>query len=285
MIKKTSVLSSVVLLNLLSFANGQVFELEHNPSVSRAITITANPTTPSITEEDEVIVDKSSDEIIVPAQALPQVDKWMGIVQAKERDYVLIEHTLQNGQNANQGIFEGSSMLHLAAWQNDEKLFRLGLQYGGILSNTNKNGETVLHWAAYSKNPNIINLAFSDKSSLKIINKQNKTGRTALHFNALQWGNLEVAKALISQKADLNIKDVNGQTPLHYALASRKWNLAKLYIDSGADTSLKDKNNEGLDEYILSKGDIDVFKLFYSNLTPTTQELIKAKLTHLNLAP
>ena len=42
MIKKTSVLSSVVLLNLLSFANGQVFELEHNPSVSRAITITAN---------------------------------------------------------------------------------------------------------------------------------------------------------------------------------------------------------------------------------------------------
>ena len=112
-----------------------------------------------------------------------------------------------------------------------------------------------------------------------------KTGRTPLHFNALQWGNLEVAKALISQKADLNIKDVNGQTPLHYALASRKWNLAKLYIDSGADTSLKDKNNEGLDEYILSKGDIDAFKLFYSNLTPTTQELIKEKLTHLNLAP
>lgn len=282
MIKRTSILSSIVLLNVLSFAHGQVFELENNNS--RAITITNNSNnTVNNSEEDEIIVDKSNEDVIIAAQ--PTVDKWMSIVQAKDRDYALIEKTLQSGQNANQGIFEGSSMLHLAAWQNDEKLFRLGLQYGGNLSVVNKNGETALHWAAYSKNPNIISLTFSDKSALKLINKTNKTGRTPLHFNALQWGNIEVAKILIAQKADLNIKDINGQTPLHYALSGRKWDLAKLYIDSGADTSIKDKNDEGFDDYVMSKGDTEAFKLFYPYLNSSNQSIIKARLGALNITP
>lgn len=261
----------LIILLGLSFAttvNSQVFELQENSQNQKTIK-------PTSVDED-IIVDNTTEEIIVPL-ATVYVDKWMSIVQSKNRDYSLIETSLKNGQNVNQGIFDGSSLLHLAAWQNDEKLFKLGMQYGGIISNTNKNGETVLHWAAYSRNPNIINALLLDKTSLKIINKQNKLGRTPLHFNALQWGNLEVAKALILQKADLNIKDNNGQTPLHYALAGRKWDLAKLYIDSGADISIKDKNGEGIDEYIQSKGDIESFKTLFKYLNIDTQNLIKSK--------
>lgn len=280
---KKTILSTLLIASLFSLANGQVFELQENTNPKTNNTPATNSTTSETTEEDEVIVDKSAEEVVVPAQPVFHIDKWMSIVQAKDRDYSLIEKTLQSGQNANQSIFDGSSMLHIAAWQNDEKLFRLGLQYGGSVSNTNKNGETVLHWAAYSNNPNIINLCLSDKNFLKIINKQNKAGRTPLHFNALKSGNLDVAKVLISNKADLNIKDNNGQTPLHYALALRKWSLAKLYIDSGADLSVKDKDNEGLDEYILTKGDIEGFITLYKYLSPATQEIIKARLSNLHL--
>lgn len=281
---KKLTLSTLLLASFFSFANGQVFELQNN-SNSNGNTKNNPPVTSMSSDDDDIIVDKSSEEVIIAAQPVPQVDKWMSIVQAKDRDYALIEKTLQSGQNANQGIFEGSSMLHLAAWQNDEKLFRLGLQYGGQISNTNKNGETVLHWAAYSKNPNIINLALADKNASKIINKQNKTGRTPLHFNSLQWGNLDVAKALIANKADLNIKDNNGQTPLHYALALRKWDLVKLYIDSGADTTLKDKGGDGIDEYIMTKGDVEAFKLFYKYLNSENQAILRSRLGSLNLTP
>lgn len=281
---KKTILSTII-ISLFSLANGQVFELqENNSKVSNTSTSTNTATVsePS-SEEDEVIVDKSSEEVIVAPQVTPHIDKWMSIVQAKDRDYLLIEKSLQSGQNANQTIFDGSTMLHIAAWQNDEKLFRLGLQYGGMIGNVNKSGETVLHWAAYSNNPNIISLALSDKNALKIINKQNKAGRTALHFNALKWGNLEVAKILINNKADLNIKDNNGQTPLHYALALRKWNLAKLYIDYGADINIKDKDNEGIDEYLLTQGDIEGFITLYKYVSPATQEIIKTRLNNLHL--
>lgn len=255
-------------LSCATIVNSQVFEVQENSQNPKIVKSTS-------VEDEDIIVDKTNEEIILPAT--PTIDKWMSIVQAQNRDYISIENSLKNGQNVNQGIFDGSSMIHLAAWQNDEKLFKLGIQYDGIISNTNKNGETALHWAAHSNNPAIINLALSDKTALKIINKQNKTGRTALHFNALQWGNLEVAKLLILQKADLNIKDNNGQSPLHYALAGRKWELAKLYIDSGADISLKDNNGDGLDEYVKSKGDIEGFKILFKYLSSDTQDFIKNK--------
>jgi ankyrin repeat protein len=273
---KKLIISSIFLFSIFSFANGQNFEFQENNSSIEFSNIKS-----SINEDENIIVDNRSEDILIPAKPFIQVNKWMSILQAKERDYTLIEKTLQTEQNANQNIFNGNTILHLAAWQNDERLFRLGIQYGGIIANTNKNGETALHWAAYSKNPNIINMILADKNSFKLINKQDKIGRTPLHFNALQWGNLEVAKSLIANKADLNIKDINGQTPLHYALALKKWELVKLYIDSGADRRLKDKNGNDFDEYIMTKGDIKAFNIFYNYLNSNNQAILKSRLNNL----
>lgn len=273
---KKLILSTFLILGVFSFAKAQVFELQNtDPKVVNKNTDNSS----SVSSEDgDIIVDKTSDDGEVIIDKTPQVDTWMNTVQSHKRDYALIEKTLKNGQNPNQSIFDGSSMLHLAAWQNDEQLFRLGLKYGGQINKINNNGETVLHWAAYSNNPNIIKMALADKNIQKIINKQNKKGRTPLHFNALQWGNLEVAKSLILKGADLNIKDINGQTPLDYALALRKWDLAKLYIDSGADLTLKDNNGKGINEYIMENGDLEAFKLFYKYLTPENQSILKSRL-------
>jgi len=276
-------LISFLIFSIFSISYAQVFEIEKKESINNVLQNSEQKL--SQIEDDDIIVDKSKDEIIIEAKPIPTVDKWMSTVQAKERDYLKIEEMLRNGQNANQGIFEGSSMLHLGAWQNDEKLFSLGLNYGGNITLLNKNGETPLHWAAYSKNPNIIKLALLDKSSLKILNKQNKNGRTVFHFNALQWGNIDVAKALILAKADINIKDNNGQTPLHYALALRRWDLAKLYITSGAEVNIKDNNGDSFDDYLMRNGNIEGFKILYSYLSPENQAIIKSRLSPFNVLP
>lgn len=273
----------LLIFSLFSYSQAQVFELEKNDITKN--NQNNNQKVQVQSDDDDIIVDKSKDEVIIESKPIPMIDKWMSTVQAKERDYSKIEDMLKNGQNANQGIFEGSSMLHLGAWQNDEKLFALGLSYGGNISNLNKNGETALHWAAYSKNPNIIKMALSDKNSLKILNKQNKNGRTVFHFNALQWGNLDVAKSLIAAKADINIKDTNGQTPLHYAIALRRWDLAKLYIISGVDTKIKDNSGDSFDDYLMRNGDIEGYKLLYSYLSPENQSIIKNRLSPLTILP
>ncbi len=280
---KKKILSALI-FSFFSLSQAQVFEVEKNDSLNKNIQ-TQNNQSQNQSDDDDIIIDKSKDEVIIEAKPIASVDKWMSTVQAKERNYSQIEEMLKNGQNANQGIFEGSSMLHLAAWQNDEKLFSLGMSYGGNLSILNKNGETPLHWAAYSKNPNIIKMALSDKNALKLINKTNKNGRNVFHFNALQWGNIDVAKILISAKADINIKDNNGQTPLHYAVALRRWDLAKLYIMSGADTKIKDNSGDAFDEYLMRNGDIEGYKLLYSYLSPENQSIIKNRLSPLTVLP
>lgn len=273
-------LLSILIFSCFSLSQAQVFEIEQN-SVNK----NTNQNIQSSSTEDDIIIDKSNEEVIIEAKPISTVDKWMSTVQAKERDYSVIEEMLKNGQNANQGIFEGSSMLHLGAWQNDEKLFALGISYGGNIATLNKNSETALHWAAYSKNPNILKIALNDKNYSKILNKQNKNGRTVFHFNALQWGNLDVAKMLINAKADINIKDNNGQTALHYAVALRRWDLAKLYITAGADIKAKDNSGDSFDEYLMRNGDIEGYKILYSYLTPENQAIIKAKLSPLNVLP
>lgn len=273
---KKLIVLTLSFFSVLSFSNGQTFtfELKETPQIKE--TQTSLP----LSSSDDIIVDKNTEEIIIQPQPIPRVDKWMSLIQSKNRNYDLIEKALQSGQNPNQSIFEGNTILHLAAWQNDERLFLLGLKYGAQLSLVNKNGDTVLHWVAYSKNPHIIGTVFLNKNSLKLLDKQNKTGRSPLHFNALQWGNLEVAKFLIENKVNLDIKDINGQTPLHYAISLRKWDLVKLYIDSGADINIKDNFDNGFNEYIMNKGDTEAFKMFFKYMNPQNQVLIQSRLNH-----
>jgi len=48
--------------------------------------------------------------------------------------------------------------------------------------------------------------------------KNSKTGRTALH-EAVTYGRLEVVKALIAKRADINQPDSDGNAPLHTAVS------------------------------------------------------------------
>ena len=52
----------------------------------------------------------------------------------------------------------------------------------------------------------------------------------------------ETVQLLISKNADVKLKDKDGNTPLHLAMAKGNQNISKILIDSGADT--KAKNNQ-----------------------------------------
>jgi ankyrin repeat protein len=55
-----------------------------------------------------------------------------------------------------------------------------------------------------------------NENNLENINLQNVQGLTALHI-AVQKGNKDIVEILLEKKADLNIKDHQGKTPLDYA--------------------------------------------------------------------
>lgn len=73
------------------------------------------------------------------------------------------------------------------------------------------------------------------------------SGLGLLHW-AADRGSLEIVKYLIDNlKANVNLRDINGQTPLHYAVSCEYDDVASYLIEAGADVDLKD--NDGFSPY------------------------------------
>lgn len=73
------------------------------------------------------------------------------------------------------------------------------------------------------------------------VNKKNRfrVNRTALHTAAMQ-GKLNIMKMLIDHKADVSIKDNNGQTALMVAVFAGQYDAVKFLIEQGARVNTKD---------------------------------------------
>eukprot|EP01025_Chloroclados_australasicus_P039731 TRINITY_DN4131_c0_g1_i1.p2 TRINITY_DN4131_c0_g1~~TRINITY_DN4131_c0_g1_i1.p2 ORF type:complete len:181 (-),score=36.75 TRINITY_DN4131_c0_g1_i1:224-706(-) len=74
------------------------------------------------------------------------------------------------------------------------------------------------------------------------IDEADSEGRTALHFSA-GYGEVDVAKELLSNKANVNSVDNNKNTPLHYAAGYGIIECVKLLLEHGA--GLTEKNDDG----------------------------------------
>ena len=70
------------------------------------------------------------------------------------------------------------------------------------------------------------------------INAKDKDGRTALHYAAFH-GTPETVQALIAVGADVNAKDKDGLTPLHDAAFHGTPETVQALIDAGADVNAK----------------------------------------------
>jgi hypothetical protein len=69
-----------------------------------------------------------------------------------------------------------------------------------------------------------------------------KVNDTPIHW-AASFGNIEVVEQLIANGCDVNTRNDQGQTALHYACKANHESLVKLLLDEGADASLTDIYN------------------------------------------
>ena len=61
-----------------------------------------------------------------------------------------------------------------------------------------------------------------------------------LSSNKSRYGHVEVVKELLKSAADVNSKNGNGSTPLHYAAGCGQIEIVKLLLAHGADKNIKD---------------------------------------------
>ena len=82
------------------------------------------------------------------------------------------------------------------------------------------------------------------------VNKMSPAGLTALHQSAID-GNLECAKALVANGANVNCMDVESWTPLHASAMTGRIEFVRFLLSAGANPSLK--NNTGETPYDIAK--------------------------------
>ena len=92
------------------------------------------------------------------------------------------------------------------------------------------------------------------------INFKDNDGSTALHYACL-WGYLELVDALVKRGADINIRGTDQQTPLHVACIHNNDNnvsIVKILLDNGADINAKNTDGRTPLHEACYNGDMDL---------------------------
>ena len=146
---------------------------------------------------------------------------------------------------------EDGDCLHIACRWGDVDIVRyLIMDENCDLNIQNGTSNSPLHIACYWKSLDIIKLLLEVKCNTKISNKKGKSahdiplndnGDLLLHV-ACQWGDVDIVRYLaIDEKCDINLQNVDMNTPLHFACYQKSLPIIKLLLEMRCSTNIPNK--------------------------------------------
>jgi ankyrin repeat protein len=99
---------------------------------------------------------------------------------------------------------------------------------------------TVLHEAVNEGDVDDVKELISEVPDVDV---RDEVGRTALHYAAIT-GDIVIAAALLNAGADPDLTDVDGRVPLHYAALSCHADMAAMLLGADADYRIIDDDDE-----------------------------------------
>ena len=149
---------------------------------------------------------------------------------------VLLEH----GANVSAKNVRGQTPLHLASENIDfyaranVRVVRLLLTQGADVNAQDRDRRTPFHQASQSWDSSIARVLFKNGADVNVVDIH---GRNALHLHLLSrqsFVNVEFAELLLSWGVDMNARDKEEGTPLHFASYYGHVDIAELLLDHGA---------------------------------------------------
>uniref|UniRef100_A0A8C8AXS1 Uncharacterized protein n=1 Tax=Otus sunia TaxID=257818 RepID=A0A8C8AXS1_9STRI len=104
------------------------------------------------------------------------------------------------------------NFLHMAALKDESSLVKMLLKAGASTEGKDERGQTALSYAVSQGSENTAKVLLEAGASVDSITEL----VTPLHI-ASQRGNTDVAQQLLHHKADVNVKDKQSKSPLHFA--------------------------------------------------------------------
>jgi cytohesin len=150
----------------------------------------------------------------------------------------------------------GFTPLHYAAVNGHEKIAELLIDNGAEVNVKNEDGWTPLHWAAHKDHGEIVGLLIAKGAEVNARTEQGQTpldmvngaiadfllkhgGHSGSILVAVTVGDLAGVQALLDAGADVNAKDENDMTALHYAAEYGHEEIVELLLAKEADVNAK----------------------------------------------
>ena len=127
-----------------------------------------------------------------------------------------------------------------------------------------ENGSTPLIWASFENHIKVVAELLKINSYIDAKNKDETGGYTALMI-ASAYGRVEIAKMLLDNHANVNIKDAEGATAIILASMRGHFNIVKLLLENGANINDKDNDGNTAILWACMKGHFNIVELLLEN--------------------
>lgn len=124
----------------------------------------------------------------------------------------------------------------------------------------NNSGDALLHFAVINQNIEMIKILLKNSAD---VNVKDLNWNTPLHYATI-YHNILIIKLLFHYGANVNAQNANGWTSLHFACSYNSYYIIDILLEYNADINLKNKDGET---------GIDVLQKYYNN--PKFIQLIK----------
>lgn len=189
-------------------------------------------------KEEEII------ELIKKGARVNQRDKYGNtplIVLAMRGSEKSVKYLIENKANINDKDILDQTVLMWSISRNFQEVVNLLISYNVDINTQDIDGNTPLMVATYSGYMDIIKLLFKNKVN---INHKNKHKESALII-AISENKEDIARILIEhQDIEINIQDIEGNTPLIMAVLVGNINIAKRLLEINALVNLKNFKNQ-----------------------------------------
>nr|XP_057926958.1 histone-lysine N-methyltransferase EHMT1-like isoform X2 [Doryrhamphus excisus] len=151
-----------------------------------------------------------------------------------------VKYLIRAGAAINHKDVMGFTCLHLASKLGHYDIVQhLLSRTSKYLNSQDDGGWTPISWAIEHKHKNVFYLLLSEGADVNIRDKEQNV---CLHWAALS-GCADVAQALLDSQCDLNATNVHGDLPIHVAAREDHLECVMLFLSRGVD--LRQKNREG----------------------------------------
>lgn len=167
---------------------------------------------------------------------------------------LLIEHNA----DINARTLTHLTPLHVCAQMGSLDCARLLIDHVNNIDATDSIGATALHYAVYSKNLPLIELLLEHGAKVDV---QDKYGLRPIHYSAMVDNKLAVIQLLIEHgQTDVNVRSKSLLTPLHIAIVEKNLDVYNALLNFGADMDVKDLYGNTIAHWAAYVGYLPIFE-------------------------